>query len=110
VTLRDLGFYFRGRVNSGVSRVLNAGRRGVPPPAPLPLADALRAAGSALALVPLLEGRSNAEREAAVASYLEARGIEFVRQRFASFEGRGENFSVDIGGGDRTPLLTRPRK
>lgn len=105
MTLRDLGFYFRGRVNSGVSRVLNAGRRGVPPPAPLPLADALKAAGSALALVPLLEGRSNAERETAVASYLEARGIEFVRQRFASFEGRGENFSVDVGGGDRTLVL-----
>ena len=62
---RDLGFYVRGRLNSGLSGWLNR-RRG--PPAPRrPLDEVLRGARTPLALTALLEGRSNAAREAAVA-------------------------------------------
>src|SRR5881409_1605274 len=58
-----------------------------------------------MALSRLLEGRSNAEREAAVASYLEARGVSFARHPFESSEGSGENFTVEIGSGRRVLLL-----
>jgi hypothetical protein len=105
VTLRDFGFYLRGRLNRGMSRVVN-GRQ---PPAPLapsaPLEEVLRGPGSPLALTKLLEGRSNPARQAALARYLEARDIPFVRHSFATFEGAGDNFSVDIGTGDRILLL-----
>jgi Zn-dependent M28 family amino/carboxypeptidase len=103
VTLRDLGFFLRGRLNQGVTRLLNVGQPPSPPPAPLH--EVLRDGGGPLALARLVAGRSNAEREAAVAAYLMARGVEFVRHRFASFEGRGENFSVDLGTGERVLLL-----
>ena len=99
MTLRDLGFFLRGRLNQGVTRLLNVGQPPSPPPAPLH--EVLRDGGGPLALARLVAGRSNAEREAAVAAYLMARGVEFVRHRFASFEGRGENFSVDLGTGER---------
>ena len=104
MTLRDLGFYVRGRINNGLSRALNARGRGraLAPPA---LDDVLRTAASPLDLSRLLEGRDNAEREAAVARYLETRGIPFARHRFASFEGRGENFTVDLGAGDDVLVL-----
>jgi aminopeptidase YwaD len=104
MTLRDVGFFLRGRVNRGVSRVLTRGRP-VLPLCPRPLDEALRADGSALAHVPLLEARSNAERETAVARYLETRGVPFTRHRFSSFEGEGENFVVELGGGDRVLVL-----
>jgi hypothetical protein len=104
MTLRDLGFFLRGRINSGLSRALN-GRRVVLPLRPAPLDDALRADDSPLARVALLEARSNPEREAAVARYLASRGVAFARHRFATFEGQGENFSVDVGGGDRVLVL-----
>ncbi|MBI2219538.1 MAG: M20/M25/M40 family metallo-hydrolase [Candidatus Rokubacteria bacterium] len=102
MTLRNLGFYLRGRLSRGVSRLANA--RAAPLTA-VPLDAALRAAGAPLPLVPLLEGRSNAEREAAVAAYLELRGVPFVRHRFTTFEGAGENFGVDVGRGDRLLVL-----
>lgn len=105
MSLRDLGFYVRGRLNSGLSGVLNA--RGARVPAPLPLTEALEAepgAGPA-SLVPLLEGRTNAERETAVARYLASRGVPFERHRFDSFEGRGENLAVELGSGDRVLVL-----
>jgi hypothetical protein len=104
MTLRDLGFYVRGRINNGLSRALNARGRGraLAPPA---LDHVLRTAASPLELSQLLEGRDNAEREAAVARYLEARGIPFARHRFATFEGRGENFTVDLGSGDDILVL-----
>jgi acetylornithine deacetylase/succinyl-diaminopimelate desuccinylase-like protein len=57
------------------------------------------------ALIALLEGRSNDDRQAAVALYLKARGVEVARHRFASFEGSGENFAVDVGEGPRTLVL-----
>lgn len=103
MTLRDLGFFLRGRLNSGVSRALNA-RRPAPPLRPAPLDDALRADGL-LARVALLEARSNPERERALARYLERRGVPFARHRFTTFEGQGENFSVDVGSGDRVLVL-----
>jgi hypothetical protein len=103
MTLRDLGFFLRGRLNSGVSRALNA-RRPAPPLRPAPLDDALRADGL-LARVALLEARSNPERERALARYLETRGVPFARHRFTTFEGQGENFSVDVGSGDRVLML-----
>jgi len=104
VTLRDLGLYLRGRVNSRLSGLLNA-RRAVPLPRPAPLEAVLRDGDDPLVLTRLVEGRSNAEREAAVAWYLGACHVPFARHPFATFEGRGENFSVDIGTGDRVLIL-----
>ena len=105
MSLRDLGFYVRGRLNSGLSGVFNArGARALPP---LPLEAALQAEPGAgpRSLVALLEGRTNLEREAAVARFLEAHGVPFERHRFATFEGRGENLAVDLGSGDRVLVL-----
>jgi Zn-dependent M28 family amino/carboxypeptidase len=104
VTLRDFGFYLRGRINSGRARVLNARRRGASMH-PIPLADVLAGDDSPLALTRLLESRDNAAREAAVGRYLEQRGIPVTRHAFATLEGRGENLSVEIGSGDRVLVL-----
>jgi len=106
VSLRDLGFYVRGRLNSGLARLLNGGRRaGEPMTPPVPLDEVLRSSDDPLALARLLEARPNDEREHAVAWYLERRGMPFRRSRFETFEGRGENFAVDIGSGDRVVIL-----
>jgi Zn-dependent M28 family amino/carboxypeptidase len=104
VTLRDLGFYLRGRINSGITRALNR-RSGRAPLRSVTLADAVAGGDAPLALTALLEGRSNAEREAAVGWYLAERGATVARHRFATFEGNGENLSVDIGSGDRVVVL-----
>lgn len=104
MTLRDVGFYVRGRINSGITRALNRRRAG-PPLRPVPLADAVAGGDAPLALTALLEGRNNAEREAAVGWYLSERGATVARQRFATFEGRGENLSVEIGSGERVVVL-----
>ena len=100
----DFAFYVRGRINSGLTRLVNRRRAALRPPPPA-LADAVRGGDEPLALTALLEGRDNAEREAAVSWWLERRGVAFARHRFATFEGRGENLSVDIGGGDRVVML-----
>lgn len=102
--MRGLVFFVRGRINSGLSRILNARHRAaaVPPPQ---LAEVLRGGDTPLALARLLEGRSNEDREAAVPTYLGARGVPFTRQAFHTFEGRGENFGVEVGSGDRVLLL-----
>jgi len=106
VILRDLGFYLRGRINSGLGRVLGGGRAPAAPMAPpVPLDDVLRGGDDPLALARLVEARANPERERAVAWYLEHRGITFARNRFETFEGRGESFSVDVGSGDRVLVL-----
>jgi hypothetical protein len=106
VILRDLGFYLRGRLNSGLGRVLGGGRASSAPLAPpLALDEVLRGGDDPLALARLVEARANDERERAVAWYLERRGIPFARSPFATFEGRGENFSVDVGSGDRVLVL-----
>ena len=99
---RDLGLFMRGRLSRGVTRFAN---RNAPPLVSMPLASALTATGGPLALVPLLEGRTTAEREAAVAQWLDARGVPFGRHRFAGPDGAGENFSVDVGQGERVLVL-----
>jgi hypothetical protein len=105
VTLRDLKSFLRGRLNQTMSRLLT--RRAGPPPAftPAPLDAVLAGPRTPLALTRLLESRDNAAREAAVARYLTERGVPFSRHRFATFEGRGENFAVEVGGGDRVLVL-----
>ena len=76
------------------------------PPAPVaPLEDVLAGPDTPLALSRLLIGRSNTERQFAVAGYLERRGIPFDRHRFSTFEGEGENFIVDVGSGGRVVVL-----
>ena len=100
---RDLGFYARARLSRAVARWIN---RGAAPPVPVaPLDEVLGGARTPLALARLLEGRGNPERETAVARWLQARGVPFTRQPFATFEGRGENFCVDVGRGDRALVL-----
>ena len=103
--LRDVRYFLRGRINRGVGRFL--ARRGGPPAvlAPAPLETVLAGPRTPLALTRLLESRDNAAREGAVAQYLTARGVPFARHRFATFEGAGENFSVDVGAGDRVLVL-----
>jgi Zn-dependent M28 family amino/carboxypeptidase len=105
VTLRDLGFYLRARINSGISGALNRRRGGATVTPVASLDEVLDGADTPLALSRLLVGRSNAERQAAVALYLERRGIAFARHAFSSFEGAGENWSVEIGAGDRVLVL-----
>ena len=102
--LRDAAFYLRGRLIQQLTR-LSSARDRTPPVVPAPLDEVIRDARDPLALSRLLEGRSNAEREAAVARYLAARGIPFAVHRFASSEGSGENFTVELGTGDRVLLL-----
>jgi hypothetical protein len=105
VTLRDVRFFLRGRLNQAMSRVLT--RRAGPPPVftPAPLEAVLGGPREPLALTRLLESRDNAAREAAVARYLSERGVPFARHAFATFEGRGDNFAVDVGRGDRVLVL-----
>ena len=103
-TLRDLAFYLRGRINGGIARLANR-KRGAHAIVPAPLEKVLRGPDTPGALIALLEGRSNAEREAAVARYLAARGAPVTSHRFQTFEGRGENFAVEVGAGDRTLVL-----
>jgi Zn-dependent M28 family amino/carboxypeptidase len=69
------------------------------------LEQVLAGDGSPLGLAALLIGRPSAERQAVLASYLERRRIAFDRHAFSTFEGRGENFAVDIGSGDRALIL-----
>jgi len=102
--LRDAVFYLRGRLTKHLIRLAVARDR-TPPVASAPLGEVIRGARTPLALSRLLEGRSNAERQSAVARYLTARGIPFSVHRFASSEGAGENFAVDLGSGGRTLLL-----
>ena len=101
---RDDLLYLRGQLNTRLSQLLNARDR-TPRAVPPPLTAVIGGARAPLALSRLLEGRSNAEREAAVASYLAARGVPFARHPFVSAGGSGENFSVDLGSGPRVLLL-----
>jgi len=104
MSLREVGFYLRGRVNQGVARILNARRAA--PVVPLSLEDLLRQPRpSLLDRVRLFEGRDNAERQAMVARYLDARTMPFVRHPYATFEGSGESFAVEAGAGTATLIL-----
>jgi hypothetical protein len=87
-----------------MSRVLR-GKRPMHTETPAPLGDVLAGPRTPLALARLLAARDNAAREAAVATWLDARGVPYTRHRFRTFEGRGDNYSVDIGRGDRTLVL-----
>jgi Zn-dependent M28 family amino/carboxypeptidase len=105
VTAGRLGPFIRARLARGVNRLVNARRGDATPLTSVPLAQVLGITGSPLDLVPLLEGRTNPEREAALARHLDARGIPFTRQAFRSVEGHGENFAIELGGGDRVLVL-----
>jgi hypothetical protein len=105
VSLRDIGFYLRGRLNQGMTRLQNTRGRGDQAAAPTPLGEVIDSDRSPLSLSRVVAGRTNEEREAAVAAYLDVRGVPFARHRFASFEGQGENYSVDLGQGKRVLLL-----
>ena len=104
MSLRDVGFFLRGRANRAMSRVLR-GRTPTHTESPAPLTEVLGGPRTPLALSRLLTARDNAARQAAVATWLGARGVPFTRHRFATFEGRGENYLVDIGAGERTLVL-----
>jgi Zn-dependent M28 family amino/carboxypeptidase len=56
-------------------------------------------------LARLLIGRDNAARQAAVARYLEHRGIPFRPHPFTRAEGQGETYAVELGSGDRVLVL-----
>lgn len=100
--LTDVVLYLRGQLNTRLSQALNAARRG-PRVTPPPLEEVIEGGRTPRALSRLLEGRSNQERQAAVARYLRARGIPFVLQVFGP--PLGENFSVDVGSGERVLVL-----
>src|SRR3954469_7605224 len=100
---RDVGFFVRGRLSRTLARPLT---RRPPPRAPAaPLDDVLRGPLTPVALTRLLEGRTNAAREAAAARWRETRGGPFRRHRCATFEGAGENFVVGVGRGERALVL-----
>jgi hypothetical protein len=103
-SLRDVALYLRGRLNTRLSQLANARDR-TPPVVPAPIDEVIQGVRTPQALTRLLEGRSNPEREAAVARYLRALGVPLTVHPFASAEGSGENFSVDLGAGDRVLLL-----
>src|SRR5262249_34969784 len=101
---RDAALYLQRRLIRQLTRLASARDR-MPPGVPLPIDEVIRGSRTPLALVRLLEGRSNAERESAVARYLRARGVPFTLHRFSSDEGSGENLAVDLGAGERVLLL-----
>jgi Zn-dependent M28 family amino/carboxypeptidase len=105
MSLRDLRFYIRGQINQAVGLALGARRRGAPPAEVVPLERVLADGSAPLSLSRLLVGRENPEREAALAWYLQQKGLDVARHAFATFEGRGENLSVDLGTGDRVLVL-----
>jgi hypothetical protein len=100
---RDVGFYLRGRTSQAIARLLN--RRAAPPRPAAALEEVLRGPATPLALTRLLEGRDNSARQAAVARWLETRGVPFRRHAFRSFEGAGQNFAVEVGRGARAIVL-----
>jgi len=105
VTLREVGFFVRGRINRTLAGALNR-RRGGPAVTPLPLETVLAPSDPMpLDLARVFEGRSNPDRQALVAQYLAGRGFPYEVHRFRSFEGEGENYSVDVGSGDRVLVL-----
>jgi Zn-dependent M28 family amino/carboxypeptidase len=104
VTLRELGFYLRARVSGGLRRALDR-RRGEPVEPVASVDEVVTGPATPLALSRLVIGRSNPERQAAVAGYLERRGWPFVRHAFSTFKGQRENLSTDIGTGERRLVL-----
>jgi hypothetical protein len=103
----DLGgfrCYVRGRVNDRLARLLN--RRPVSPSAPLEPRDLLGVSRpAALDYVRLLEGLPNSQRQATLGWWLASRGFHVERRPYSTFEGSGENFTVDVGNGSRALIL-----
>jgi hypothetical protein len=102
--LGDAALYLRGKLIKQLTRLANARDR-TPPVVPVPIDEVINGERTPQALVRLLEGRSNPEREAAVARYLRTRGVLYAIHRFESREGSGESFSVELGTGDRVLLV-----
>jgi len=88
----------------GLGRLVNR-RPSVPLPPPVPLEEVLAGGGAPIDLARLLVNRDNAARQVAVARYLEHHGIPLTRHGFASPEGSGETFGVEVGDGDRVMVL-----
>lgn len=102
--LKDIELYLRGRLNTGLSTLLNSWRRR--PVSPFSLESLLALSPPApLDYVRLLEGRSNPDRQEVLGRLLDARGVRFSRLPFSTFEGSGENFLVEVGSGPRTLIL-----
>jgi hypothetical protein len=102
--LRDVALYLRGKLIKRLTRLANARDR-TPPVAPAPIDDVIRGVRTPQALSRLLEGRTNREREHAVAHYLREVGIPFAAHPFACAEGSGESYTVELGAGERVLLL-----
>ena len=102
MSLGRLGLYLRARLSRRITGFAN---RHAPPMVAASLEAVLDGAGDPLSLVRLLEGRTNADREAAVERWLAARRIPFTTHRFQRVEGRGTNYVVDIGSGARALVL-----
>jgi len=100
---RDAGFFLRARLGGALTRWGNRRNPALAPPAPLD--DVMRGPRTPLALTGLLEGRSNADRQAALLRWLQTRNFPIARHPFETFEGGGENLSVDVGRGDRIVVL-----
>jgi Zn-dependent M28 family amino/carboxypeptidase len=58
-----------------------------------------------LALARLLANRDSPAREAALARYLQHRGVAFTRHPFTRPEGAGETYAVELGEGPRVLVL-----
>jgi hypothetical protein len=102
--IRDLELYLRGRLNQSLAAILNFPRRARVRPLSLEALLTL-SRPTPLDYVKLLEGRSNQDRQETLRRLLAVRGVPFSRMPFASFEGSGENFVVDLGEGSRTLIL-----
>ena len=102
MSIEELVFFLRGRLNIAAAGLLNSirgrrparGGRSPIPSDPAPL-DIVRA----------LEGRSNREREAAVEGVLRDGGLPYSRHPYSTFEGRGVNFAVELGAGKDLVLV-----
>ena len=102
--LRNVALYLRGKLIKRLTQLANARDR-TPPVVPAPIDEVIRGVRTPQALSRLLEGRTNSERELAVARYLRAVGIPFAAHPFACAEGSGESYTVELGAGDRVLLL-----
>ena len=101
---RDLGFYLRARLNGALRIALGRRARGPLTPA-ASIDEVLGGRPDPLSLARLVIGRDNQSREVAVAAYLGRTGLPIQQHEFATFEGRGRNFHVDLGSGDRVLML-----
>jgi aminopeptidase YwaD len=104
VRWRELGFYARARLSRTIARLVNRRTPAAREPA-ASLDEVLHGEITPLALSRLLEGRHNSARAAALGRWLEARGVPFTREPFATFEGRGENLVVELGRGEHALML-----